>query len=155
MNPLVGLPTYRSYKKKLMEQYKNQLSFTLVSMGLSFRMFVRVQKQCRLALYRESIVSRCSVIVSTKVSMVSDVKLYYYLSVIYIYTLFLKILTISFHLLFLLHQVSGPRSYDVIAKEYHAARLEATKAKEKKDKKSQEQAGNIIRKLKQELSALG
>jgi ATP-dependent RNA helicase DHX29 len=33
--------------------------------------------------------------------------------------------------------------------------LEATKAKEKGDKKSQEQAGNIIRKLKQELSALG
>lgn len=32
-------------------------------------------------------------------------------------------------------EVSGPRPYDVIAKEYHAARLEATKAKEKKDKK--------------------
>ncbi|KAJ7968010.1 ATP-dependent RNA helicase [Quillaja saponaria] len=48
-----------------------------------------------------------------------------------------------------------PRSYDVIAKEYLAARLEATIAKEKKDKKSQEQAGIIIRKLKQELSALG
>ncbi|KAL4654864.1 hypothetical protein ACB092_01G411400 [Castanea dentata] len=54
-----------------------------------------------------------------------------------------------------LQEVSGPRSYDVIAKEYLAARLEATKAKEKRDKKSQEQAGNIIRKLKQELSALG
>ncbi|RZB54460.1 DExH-box ATP-dependent RNA helicase DExH7, chloroplastic isoform B [Glycine soja] len=34
-------------------------------------------------------------------------------------------------------------------------RLEATKAKEKRDKNRQEQAGHIIRKLKQELSALG
>ncbi|GAU44651.1 hypothetical protein TSUD_204320 [Trifolium subterraneum] len=48
-----------------------------------------------------------------------------------------------------------PRPYDVIAKEYLAARLEATKAKEKKDRKHQEQASRIIRKLKQELSALG
>ncbi|KAJ1400427.1 P-loop containing nucleoside triphosphate hydrolase [Sesbania bispinosa] len=48
-----------------------------------------------------------------------------------------------------------PRSYDVIAKEYCAARLEAVKAKGKGDKKHQEQAGHIIRKLKQELSALG
>ncbi|GAV86513.1 DEAD domain-containing protein/Helicase_C domain-containing protein/HA2 domain-containing protein/OB_NTP_bind domain-containing protein [Cephalotus follicularis] len=48
-----------------------------------------------------------------------------------------------------------PRSYDVIAKEYHAARLEATKAKEERDKKSQERAGHVIRTLKQELSALG
>ncbi|PNT42604.1 hypothetical protein POPTR_004G222900v4 [Populus trichocarpa] len=48
-----------------------------------------------------------------------------------------------------------PRTYDVIAKEYHAVRLEATKAKEKGDKKSQEQAGHAIRKLKQEMSALG
>uniref|UniRef100_A0A2C9V5D8 RNA helicase n=1 Tax=Manihot esculenta TaxID=3983 RepID=A0A2C9V5D8_MANES len=47
------------------------------------------------------------------------------------------------------------RSYDIIAKEYYAARLEATKAKEEGDKKSQEQAGHIIRKLKQELSSLG
>ena len=85
MNPFLGLLTYRSYKKKLMEQYKNQWSFTLVSMGLSFRVFVRLQKQCRLALYRESVVSWCSVIVFTKVSMVSDVKWYYYLSIIYIY----------------------------------------------------------------------
>ncbi|XP_041014528.1 DExH-box ATP-dependent RNA helicase DExH7, chloroplastic isoform X1 [Juglans microcarpa x Juglans regia] len=54
-----------------------------------------------------------------------------------------------------LEEVHGPRSYSVIAKEYHAARLEATKAKEKGDKKSQERAGNVIRKLKQELSALG
>ncbi|XP_020965227.1 DExH-box ATP-dependent RNA helicase DExH7, chloroplastic [Arachis ipaensis] len=48
-----------------------------------------------------------------------------------------------------------PRPYDVISKEYLAARLEATDAKENKDKKRQEQAGNVIRKLKQELSALG
>ncbi|XP_021285972.1 DExH-box ATP-dependent RNA helicase DExH7, chloroplastic isoform X1 [Herrania umbratica] len=52
-------------------------------------------------------------------------------------------------------EVSGPRPYDVIAKEYHAARLEAANAKERGDKKGQEKAGNIIRKLKQELSALG
>ncbi|XP_031248969.1 DExH-box ATP-dependent RNA helicase DExH7, chloroplastic-like [Pistacia vera] len=52
-------------------------------------------------------------------------------------------------------EVSKPRSYDVIAREYLEARLEATKAKEKRDKKSQEQAGDMIRKLKQELSALG
>lgn len=44
---------------------------------------------------------------------------------------------------------------DVIAKEYHAARMEAIKAKEMKDKKRQEQAGQIIRKLKKELSDLG
>ncbi|PON48782.1 RNA helicase, ATP-dependent DEAH box [Parasponia andersonii] len=55
----------------------------------------------------------------------------------------------------LTEKISEPRSYDVIAKEYRDARLEAVKAKEKGDKKSQEQAGNIIRKLKQELSALG
>ncbi|KAI4298953.1 hypothetical protein L6164_032458 [Bauhinia variegata] len=48
-----------------------------------------------------------------------------------------------------------PRSYDVIAKEYLAVRFKAAEAKEKGDKKSQEQAGTIIRKLKQELSALG
>ncbi|KAF2319938.1 hypothetical protein GH714_020738 [Hevea brasiliensis] len=48
-----------------------------------------------------------------------------------------------------------PRSYDIIAEEYYAARIEATKAKEKGDKQSQEQAGDIIRKLKQELSSLG
>ncbi|KAJ0011209.1 hypothetical protein Pint_32998 [Pistacia integerrima] len=52
-------------------------------------------------------------------------------------------------------EVSKPRSYDVIAREYLEARLEATKAKEKRDKKSQEQAGDMICKLKQELSALG
>lgn len=48
-----------------------------------------------------------------------------------------------------------PRSYDVIAKEYHAARLEAAEAKQKGDKKNQERAGRMIRELKQELSALG
>ncbi|KEH32765.1 ATP-dependent RNA helicase [Medicago truncatula] len=53
------------------------------------------------------------------------------------------------------NKLCEPRPYDVIAKEYLAARLEATKAKEKKDKKHQEQASRIIRKLKQELSALG
>ncbi|KAL5787272.1 hypothetical protein ACOSP7_004221 [Xanthoceras sorbifolium] len=53
------------------------------------------------------------------------------------------------------NEVSQPRSYDVIAREYHVARLEAIKAKENRDKKSQERAGDMIRKLKQELSALG
>ncbi|XP_020533292.1 DExH-box ATP-dependent RNA helicase DExH7, chloroplastic isoform X2 [Jatropha curcas] len=48
-----------------------------------------------------------------------------------------------------------PRSYEIIAEEYYAARLEATKAKEKGDKKTQEQAGHVIRKLKQELASLG
>ncbi|KAL9448427.1 hypothetical protein AB3S75_015835 [Citrus x aurantiifolia] len=52
-------------------------------------------------------------------------------------------------------EVSKPRSYDVIAREYLMARLEATKAKEKGNKKGQAQAGSIIGKLKQELSALG
>ncbi|XP_057978145.1 DExH-box ATP-dependent RNA helicase DExH7, chloroplastic isoform X2 [Malania oleifera] len=53
-------------------------------------------------------------------------------------------------------QVFKPRtSYDSIAKEYHIARLEALDAKERGDKKSQEQAGHKIRKLKQEISALG
>ncbi|KAF5200714.1 Dexh-box atp-dependent rna helicase dexh4 protein, partial [Thalictrum thalictroides] len=44
---------------------------------------------------------------------------------------------------------------DSIAKEYHIARLEATDAKEKKDKKRQELAGTKIRKLKQQMSDLG
>lgn len=52
-------------------------------------------------------------------------------------------------------EVPGKRSFDVIAQEYYAARSEASKAKEKGDKKRQEQAGHVIRKLKQELSALG
>lgn len=43
----------------------------------------------------------------------------------------------------------------MIVKEYCTARVEAMKAKEKRDKKSQELAGNSIRKLKQEFSALG
>ncbi|XP_043705880.1 DExH-box ATP-dependent RNA helicase DExH7, chloroplastic isoform X2 [Telopea speciosissima] len=42
-----------------------------------------------------------------------------------------------------------------IAKEYHIARIEAIDAKERGDKKRQEQAGHLIRKLKQEISALG
>ncbi|WVZ12136.1 hypothetical protein V8G54_016666 [Vigna mungo] len=52
-------------------------------------------------------------------------------------------------------KIYEPRPYDVIAKEYLAARLEATKAKEEGEKKRQEQAGHIIRKLKQELAAIG
>uniref|UniRef100_A0A2P2MK53 RNA helicase n=1 Tax=Rhizophora mucronata TaxID=61149 RepID=A0A2P2MK53_RHIMU len=49
----------------------------------------------------------------------------------------------------------GPRPCDIIVKEYQAARLEAAKAKEVGDKKTQEHSSNIIRKLKQELSDLG
>ncbi|KAK9286820.1 hypothetical protein L1049_015225 [Liquidambar formosana] len=52
-------------------------------------------------------------------------------------------------------KVPKQRSYDSIAKEYHAARLEAVIAKEKGDKKIQERAGHTIRQLKQELAALG
>ncbi|XP_022136497.1 DExH-box ATP-dependent RNA helicase DExH7, chloroplastic isoform X2 [Momordica charantia] len=52
-------------------------------------------------------------------------------------------------------EASQARSYDVIAGEYYAARLEAAKAKEEGDKKRKETAGNIIRKLKQELLAQG
>lgn len=44
---------------------------------------------------------------------------------------------------------------DSIVKEYHNARLEALNAKQRGDKKGQEEAGQIIRKLKQEISALG
>ncbi|KAJ8755628.1 hypothetical protein K2173_022223 [Erythroxylum novogranatense] len=53
--------------------------------------------------------------------------------------------------------LKGPeaRPYDIIAKEYHAARLDAAKAKEGGDKKRQEQASRLIRKLKQELSDRG
>ncbi|CAD5313077.1 unnamed protein product [Arabidopsis thaliana] len=51
--------------------------------------------------------------------------------------------------------VSGPRPFDVIAKEYYSARSDAIKAKEKRDKRGQEQAGLAIRKLKQEISHLG
>ncbi|KAJ8421849.1 hypothetical protein Cgig2_014899 [Carnegiea gigantea] len=52
-------------------------------------------------------------------------------------------------------QVVEPRSYESIVKDYGAARLEAITAKEKGDKKSQEAASNKIRRLKQEMSALG
>ncbi|XP_018457664.2 LOW QUALITY PROTEIN: DExH-box ATP-dependent RNA helicase DExH7, chloroplastic [Raphanus sativus] len=52
-------------------------------------------------------------------------------------------------------EASGPRPFDVIAKEYYSARSDAIKAKDKRDKKGQEQAGLDIRKLKQEIAALG
>ncbi|MFS7919697.1 putative RNA helicase [Helianthus anomalus] len=52
-------------------------------------------------------------------------------------------------------EASEPRSYDIIREEYHSARLQAISAKERKDKKGQEQSGQIIRKLKQEMAALG
>ncbi|KAL1204479.1 DExH-box ATP-dependent RNA helicase DExH7 [Cardamine amara subsp. amara] len=52
-------------------------------------------------------------------------------------------------------KVSGPRPFDVIAKEYYLARSDAIRAKEKRDKKGQEQAGLVIRKIKQEITALG
>ncbi|KAI7745963.1 hypothetical protein M8C21_029270, partial [Ambrosia artemisiifolia] len=48
-----------------------------------------------------------------------------------------------------------PRNYEIIREEYHSARLQAINAKERKDKKGQEQSGQIIRKLKQEMAALG
>ncbi|KAL0357191.1 UNVERIFIED_CONTAM: DExH-box ATP-dependent RNA helicase DExH7, chloroplastic [Sesamum calycinum] len=49
----------------------------------------------------------------------------------------------------------GTRSYESIVEDYHAARLKAANAKDRGDKKSQEEAGLIIRKLKQEITALG
>ncbi|KAL2513889.1 RNA helicase family protein [Forsythia ovata] len=53
-------------------------------------------------------------------------------------------------------KVLQPRSnHESIVDEYHSARLEAINAKERGDKKGQEQASLIIRKLKQEISALG
>ncbi|KAI3497504.1 hypothetical protein L1887_40163 [Cichorium endivia] len=52
-------------------------------------------------------------------------------------------------------KVSEPRSYDSIREEYHNARLQAINAKEKGDKKGQQQSGQTIRKLKQELADLG
>ncbi|KAJ4966079.1 hypothetical protein NE237_017928 [Protea cynaroides] len=53
-------------------------------------------------------------------------------------------------------EVSDPSSrVTSIAKEYHTARIEAINAKERGDKKRQEQAGHLIRKLKQEISTLG
>ncbi|KAM7478823.1 hypothetical protein LguiA_027036 [Lonicera macranthoides] len=54
-----------------------------------------------------------------------------------------------------MNKIPKPRSQEAIVKEYQNARLEAINAKQRKDKKGQEQAGQIIRKLKQELSALG
>ncbi|GAB4848110.1 hypothetical protein Ancab_002774 [Ancistrocladus abbreviatus] len=47
------------------------------------------------------------------------------------------------------------RSLESIVSDYQAARLEAITAKEKGDKISQERASNMIRRLKQEMSALG
>ncbi|KAK4438352.1 DExH-box ATP-dependent RNA helicase DExH7, chloroplastic [Sesamum alatum] len=52
-------------------------------------------------------------------------------------------------------KVLEPRSYESIVEDYHAARLQAANAKDRGDKKSQQEAGLIIRKLKQEISALG
>ncbi|KAL0365015.1 UNVERIFIED_CONTAM: DExH-box ATP-dependent RNA helicase DExH7, chloroplastic [Sesamum angustifolium] len=52
-------------------------------------------------------------------------------------------------------KVLEPRSYESIVEDYHAARLKAANAKDRGDKKSQEEAGLIIRKLKQEITALG
>ncbi|KAK4401986.1 DExH-box ATP-dependent RNA helicase DExH7, chloroplastic [Sesamum angolense] len=52
-------------------------------------------------------------------------------------------------------KVLEPRSYESIVEDYHAARLNAANAKDRGDKKSQEEAGLIIRKLKQEITALG
>ncbi|GMP76059.1 hypothetical protein CsSME_00032898 [Camellia sinensis var. sinensis] len=45
--------------------------------------------------------------------------------------------------------------YQMYFVEYHNARLEAINAKERGDKKGQQQASQIIRKLKHEISALG
>ncbi|CAA0838996.1 RNA helicase family protein [Striga hermonthica] len=53
-------------------------------------------------------------------------------------------------------KVLEPRSnYELIVEDYHAARLQAANAKDRGDKKSQNEAGLIIQKLKQEISALG
>ncbi|KAL8151665.1 hypothetical protein V2J09_021473 [Rumex salicifolius] len=52
-------------------------------------------------------------------------------------------------------KVSESRPYDTIVTEYQAARDEAVAAKAMKDKKRQEKASSVIRKLKQEMSALG
>lgn len=65
-------------------------------------------------------------------------------------------LSLSVCFAYLCWQVSESRSDpDSIVKEYHNARLEALNAKQRGDKKGQEEAGQIIRKLKQEISALG
>ncbi|XP_071736859.1 DExH-box ATP-dependent RNA helicase DExH7, chloroplastic [Rutidosis leptorrhynchoides] len=52
-------------------------------------------------------------------------------------------------------EVTEPRSYEIIREEYFSARLQAISAKERKDKKTQEQSGQTIRKLKQEMADLG
>ncbi|CAD5315786.1 unnamed protein product [Arabidopsis thaliana] len=52
-------------------------------------------------------------------------------------------------------RVSGPRSFEVIAKEYCVERYNAIKAKRKGDKSGQSQAGLAICKLKEEMNALG
>lgn len=55
-----------------------------------------------------------------------------------------------------MEKVLKPRSDSGdIVKEYHIARLEAINAKERGDKAGQEKAGQMIRKLKQEMTALG
>ncbi|XP_059648206.1 DExH-box ATP-dependent RNA helicase DExH7, chloroplastic isoform X1 [Cornus florida] len=55
-----------------------------------------------------------------------------------------------------IEKVPEPRlRYDSIVKDYQSARLEAINAKERGDKKCQEQASQLIRKLKQEMSDLG
>ncbi|XP_058188630.1 DExH-box ATP-dependent RNA helicase DExH7, chloroplastic isoform X2 [Rhododendron vialii] len=56
----------------------------------------------------------------------------------------------------LVEEVTEPRdSYDSLVREYHSARIEAINAKERGDKKGQQEVGQIIRKLKQEMSAIG
>ncbi|KAL6515211.1 hypothetical protein OROHE_018843 [Orobanche hederae] len=53
-------------------------------------------------------------------------------------------------------KILEPRSnYECIVEDYHAARLQAATAKSRGDKKLQSEAGLLIRKLKQEISALG
>ncbi|PIN25354.1 DEAH-box RNA helicase [Handroanthus impetiginosus] len=53
-------------------------------------------------------------------------------------------------------EVPGPkRNYESIVEDYHAARVRAANAKDRGDKKGQQEAGQIIRKLKQEILALG
>ncbi|XP_047960360.1 DExH-box ATP-dependent RNA helicase DExH7, chloroplastic isoform X2 [Salvia hispanica] len=55
-----------------------------------------------------------------------------------------------------LEKALEPRSdYESIIEDYHAARQQAANAKDRGDKKCQEEAGFIIRKLKKEISALG
>lgn len=59
-------------------------------------------------------------------------------------------------MIYVLLQALEPRSnYESIIEDYSAARLQAANAKDRGDKKSQEEAGLIIRKLKKEISALG